>query len=424
MQERNRFDAAFEASHFETVCEATYRKLSVNIMTIDILKNFIQSSHINFLYGSGVSRPYLATLGNIEKWLTALAENASDEPYKEVIEASLYKAYCDGVILKNQYLSLAFDEKLLETKSAYAEFFSICNELMNKRNSQLLNKQINLFTTNIDLLAEETLSKSGIELNDGFRGTIKPVYNESNFQISLSKSSLQFHKQSEVPMFNLIKIHGAVNWREHDGVIISDTLLLWKIEQALEKISKNYFVELQNADKKDKTFDEVKTEADDIALMLPDDAYKDFFAAYNEIVMINPTKEKFKTSVLDYYFYELMRIYSNALERENSILFVMGFSFADEHIAQITKRAADTNPTLQVIVFAYSEKDEEGYKKNLQIEHGCSNNNILILTPTKFKELNNEKYSGLCSKVTNFDLRTINLIFKEISNNIHSCYGA
>ena len=393
-------------------------------MTLDVLRNFIQSSHINFLYGSGISRPYLATLGNIEKWLTMLAEDASGEPYKEVIEASLYKAYCEGVILKNSSLSYSTNKDFLETKSAYADFFSICNELMNKRNSQLLSKQINLFTTNIDLLVEETLSKSGIELNDGFRGTIKPVYNESNFQISLSKASMQFHKQSEVPMFNLIKVHGAVNWIEQDGVIISDTFPMWKIEQALKKIDKDYFVELQNVDKKDKTFDEVKTGADDIALMLPDDVYKDFFAAYNQIVMINPTKEKFKTSVMDYHFYELMRIYSNALERENSILFVMGFSFADEHIAQITKRAADTNPTLQVVVFAYSEKDEEGYKKNLQIEHGCSNNNILILTPTKFKELNNEKYSGLCSKVTNFDLRTINLIFKEISNNIHSCYGA
>ena len=393
-------------------------------MTLDILRNFIQSSNINFLYGSGISRPYLATLGNIEKWLTMLAEDASGEPYKEVIEASLYKAYCDGVILKNSSLSYSTNKDFLETKSAYADFFSICNELMNKRNSQLLSKQINLFTTNIDLLVEETLSKSGIELNDGFRGTIKPVYNESNFQISLSKASMQFHKQSEVPMFNLIKVHGAVNWIEQDGVIISDTFPLWKIEQALKKIDKDYFVELQNVDKKDKTFDEVKTVADDIALMLPDDVYEDFFAAYNQIVMINPTKEKLKTSVLDYHFYELMRIYSNALERENSILFVMGFSFADEHIAQITKRAADTNPTLQVVVFAYSDKDEEGYKKNLQIEHGCSNNNILILTPTKFKELNNEKYSGLCSKVTNFDLRTINLIFKEISNNIHFCYGA
>ena len=35
-------------------------------MTLDVLRNFIQSSHINFLYGSGVSRPYLATLGNID----------------------------------------------------------------------------------------------------------------------------------------------------------------------------------------------------------------------------------------------------------------------------------------------------------------------------------------------------------------------
>lgn len=376
------------------------------------------------MYGSGVSRPYLATLGNIEKWLTVLAADTSDEAYKEVIEASLYKAYCDGVILKNQYLSFTSDEKLLNTKSAYAEFFGICNELMNKRNSQLLSKQINLFTTNIDLLVEETLSKSGIELNDGFRGTIKPVYNESNFQISLSKASMQFHKQSEVPMFNLIKVHGAVNWIEQDGVIVSDPLLLWDIEQALKKIEKDLFVNMKNADNTEKTFDEVKIEADDIALMLPDDAYKDFFEAYNKIEMINPTKEKFKTSVLNYHFYELMRIYSNALERENSILFVMGFSFADEHIAQITKRAADTNPTLQVIVFAYSDEDEEGYKKNLLIEHGCSNNNILILTPTKFKELNNEKYNELCSKVSNFDLRTINLIFKEISNNIHSCYGA
>lgn len=391
-------------------------------MTLDILRNFIQSSNINFLYGSGISRPYLSTLGNIEKWLTKLAEDDSKEPYKEVIKASLYKAYCDGVILRNQYFS-SFDSNLLETMSAYTNFFSICNELMNKRNSQLLNKQINLFTTNIDLLAEETLSKSGIELNDGFRGTIKPVYNESNFQISLSKSSLQFHKQAEVPMFNLIKVHGAVNWKEQDGAIYSDTILMFDIQQALDKIDKDYFVNLYKADGTEKTYDEVKNEADAIALLLPDKAYDKFFDAYNQIVMINPTKDKFRTSVLDYHFYELMRIYSNALERENSLLFVMGFSFADEHIAQITKRAADTNPTLQVVVFAYSDSDIDAYKKHLGIVHGCSNNNILILTPFNFKESNKDKFGDLCSGILNFDLKTINLIFKEISKNIHSGYG-
>ena len=392
-------------------------------MTLDILRNFIQSANINFLYGSGISKPYLSTLGNIEKWLTKLAEDNSKDAYKEVIKASLYKAYCDGVILKNQYFS-SIDNNFFETKSAYADFFGICNELMNKRNAQLLNKQINLFTTNIDLLAEETLNNSGIELNDGFRGTIKPVYNESNFQISLSKSSLQFHKQAEVPMFNLIKVHGAVNWKEQNGAIISDTMQMYYVQKALDNIDKDYFVELYKADDTAKTYDEVKTEADDIALLLPDNTYDKFFDAYNQIVMINPTKDKFITSVLDYHFYELMRIYSNALERENSLLFVMGFSFADEHIAQITKRAADTNPTLQVVVFAYSNNDLDAYKKNLGIEHGCSNNNILILTPSKFKESNNDKFGNLCSKIAYFDLKTINLIFKEISKNIHSGYGA
>ena len=391
-------------------------------MTLEILRNFIQSSNINFLYGSGISRPYLSTLGNIEKWLTKLAEDNSKEPYKEVIKASLYKAYCDGVILKNQYFS-SIDANFLETKSAYADFFSICNELMNKRNSQLLNKQINLFTTNIDLLAEETLEKSGIELNDGFRGTLKPAYNESNFQISLSKSSMQFHKQAEVPMFNLIKVHGAVNWKEQDETIQSDTMLMYYVQQALGEIDNAYFVDLYKADGTEKTYDEVKTEADDIALLLPDKAYDKFFDAYNQIVMINPTKDKFRTSVLDYHFYELMRIYSNALERENSILFVMGFSFADEHIAKITQRAADTNPTLQIVVFAYSDKDLETYKKKLEIEHGCSNNNILILTPSSFRESNQDKYNELCKKVCRFDLKTINLLFKEISKNIHSGYG-
>ena len=390
-------------------------------MTIDVLKKYIQSSHINFLYGSGLSRPYLATLGNIEIWLTKLSGDLSNQTYRKVMEASLYKAYCDGVILRNLFFN-SYDSNLLETKNAYLAFFLACNELMNKRNSQLLNKQVNLFTTNIDLLVEESMANSGIEINDGFRGTIKPVYNESNFQISISKSSLHFHKQSEVPLFNLIKIHGAVNWVENDNAIQSDTLQLYHIKEALKKIDKDYFVDLYKADGTEKTFDEVKTEAEDIALLLPDNAYDDFFGCYKKIVMINPTKEKFRTSVLEYPFYELMRIYSNALERENSLLFVMGFSFADEHIAQITKRAADTNPTLQVVVFAYDDNEEEAYMQRLGTTNGCSNNNILILTPSKFKEANNNDYEELCNKISNFDLKTVNLVLKTMSNKIHYGY--
>lgn len=47
-------------------------------MKLNKLKNIVQSAHINFLFGSGLSRPYLNTLGNIETWLTE-AENISDD---------------------------------------------------------------------------------------------------------------------------------------------------------------------------------------------------------------------------------------------------------------------------------------------------------------------------------------------------------
>lgn len=56
-----------------------------------------------------------------------------------------------------------------------------------------------------------------------------------------------------------------------------------------------------NGKSTEKTFEEVKQEAEVIAKGLPDNIYKNFFEQYNKIVMVNPTKEKFKTSVLDYH---------------------------------------------------------------------------------------------------------------------------
>lgn len=48
-------------------------------MNIKELTYYIQSANINFLIGSGASRPYLATLGSIEKLLTRLNPNRSLE---------------------------------------------------------------------------------------------------------------------------------------------------------------------------------------------------------------------------------------------------------------------------------------------------------------------------------------------------------
>lgn len=138
--------------------------------------------------------------------------------------------------------------------------------------------------------------------------------------------------------------------------------------------------------------------------------------------MINPTKRKFKESVIDHHFYELMRQYSNNLEKENTILFSAGFSFADEHIADITRRAANTNPTLHIVIFAFSDDDGEIIKANLKLKNVCLNNNIVILTPSLIKKTNadcqEKTYKDFAESVTNFDFATINRLFELISKGI------
>ena len=65
-------------------------------MQIETLKDYIQSANVNFLYGSGLSKPFLSTLGNIEKWLTELNErrhgDAGQVKYT-IVEASILKLY-------------------------------------------------------------------------------------------------------------------------------------------------------------------------------------------------------------------------------------------------------------------------------------------------------------------------------------------
>lgn len=396
-------------------------------MRIETLKYYIQSAHVNFLYGSGLSRPYLSVLGRIEKWLTELNEmRQSKENNTEftIVEASVLKQYFDTVIFPN-YSPTGKEYEI--TIDQYRRFLSIWNGILNKRNNSLISKQINLFTTNIDILLERAAMGHGVELNDGFQGSIEQVFEEDSFQKTISKTSLHFQNVTDIPVFNLIKIHGSINWREEDDYIKNDIGLkaLADIKTALDKIDKENFISTTRTDAAGNTIErsltEMLGEADNMFWVNKND-YDVFFDAYRKLVMINPTKRKFKESVVDHHFYELMRQYSNNLEKENTLLFVSGFSFADEHITDITLRSANTNPTLQVIVFAFSDSDGETIKANLKLSDVCLHNNILILTPSAFKSLNSdsqvEKYKAFVSGVDRFDFSTINDLFELISQGI------
>ena len=82
------------------------------------------------------------------------------------------------------------------------------------------------------------------------------------------------------------------------------------------------------------------------------------FRSIDLFSLVLPKKDKFKETILNQTYYDLLRIYTNELDRENTLLIAEGFSFADEHLLSLTKRALK-NPTLKLIVFCYDKSPEE-----------------------------------------------------------------
>ena len=109
-------------------------------------------------------------------------------------------------------------------------------------------------------------------------------------------------------------------------------------------------------------------------------------------------------------------MYANGLEKENSVLFVMGFSFADEHIREVTLRAADSNPTLTIFAFAYSSKAKEEIEERLDIEH-VKNSNIKVIGPSVTPGEEGEESADDFK----YDLETINkMVFEKIFSSLNS----
>lgn len=68
-------------------------------MKLEILKDYVQSANINFLIGSGLSRPLLPTLGNIENQLSQVKDLACEK--RRAVVATLFLEYFKRVIEPN-----------------------------------------------------------------------------------------------------------------------------------------------------------------------------------------------------------------------------------------------------------------------------------------------------------------------------------
>ncbi|MFT6921926.1 MAG: hypothetical protein ACJA1C_000924 [Crocinitomicaceae bacterium] len=335
-------------------------------MESEQIKKIVESCHLNFLIGSGASRPFLGTLGAIEDLLTDLAKKESSNE-KTLVDASIKKYYYDVAIRGNIEIASGTDGKLEATKKNYSDFFQALSTIVHKRAGNLVSKQVNVFTTNMDLFLENSLEDESLHYNDGFTGRLSPRFGTDNFHNSIRKTSTHYEIESEVALFNIFKLHGSLNWKQNEDTIVYDSdLSILKAINEVPQEPENYLeIEYQDADEKwqTHTITELYQQIADKGLEKTDD-HDRFIVEYNNLLMINPTKEKFETTTRNLTFYELLRMYSNHLERENSVLIVFGFSFADEHIREITKRVADSNPTLLVVIFAFDLEAKEAISQH------------------------------------------------------------
>ncbi len=345
---------------------------------LDRILDTVESCNLNFLIGSGLSSPYLRTLGLIETLLTDLEKEELPEGEKRLIRCSLYKSYFDGVISKNRRI-LEGDLEAKPVLDGYFDFLRNINKILLKRKSTILGKEVNLFTTNIDIFLEQTIERIGLECNDGFSGRFHPWFALSNFKKAHFKRSLQYDNVSELPTINLLKLHGSLTWRiaEDDRILFSPDLShVTRIQT--KNVTPALLLEVGEASTLETLIAGCKGKAADATVVA-------FLEAYDGLPIVNPTKAKFKQTILNQTHYELLRIYSNELEKENTFLLVTGFSFADEHIREITLRAANSNPTLIIYIIAYDSKSAAEIQDRFPTVN-IKNDNIVIVRPDADKE--------------------------------------
>lgn len=321
---------------------------------IDKIKSKINDlsnvKHINFLLGAGASADAIPAmkdlLGIIEVSLssaefkqsvTKVAEGEDSENLCKKIIAlfeSLKSSTSDnledilGILYSHKtYLSgiedadLATDIliKRIETeiytqinidlttdKSAIAlSQYKLLYQKLSLRNKDLA--RVNIFTTNNDLLSETALDFLNINYNNGFGGGLTKVFNPARFNYTFSRkvdSNLEKYEPLENVVY-LYKLHGSISWIE---------------------VSNNLFFNIQETSVK------------------PGDSRPD------QTVLIYPTPLKQNKSLGSPYA-DLIREFQKKLQLAHSVLFIIGYSFSDEHINNVIYQALASNASISIVVF-------------------------------------------------------------------------
>lgn len=334
-------DATAEEIHFLQGNEDYFEKNGINAANLndvkDKIREFFNMKNVCFLFGSGTSSPAVPIMTGLMK---AVRESALTRDEKDMFE-TIANVKEDNIeeILGTLYSEKAFLEGMGDEES---DDYKLCKGLINKieeviydkltpclnskgmaettRNvfnsykrlySKVTNRnkdlaRINVFTTNNDLFNETALDSLNIHYVNGFSGGLKKYFNPAFFNYTFSKRMDTSLEKFE-PVNNMVylyKIHGSVNWVEDD----TDNNNYFNIRELSE---------------------------------LP--------GAYGGTEMIYPTPLKQNKSLGSPYV-DLFREFQHKLLEPNSVLFVIGYSFNDEHINDIIYRSLVTNTSLILVI--------------------------------------------------------------------------
>lgn len=375
-----------EEHNLEKIIKLSVKDNSVIILddTNSCFKNLFSGCRVSFLLGAGFSANLLGTLNNNEIVFEALRKYQTIDEVKKkkctILSAYLYWSYFFRCIFpivdKVSIYSHDFD--------VYMKLGTILYRIFLERSNPALDRQFNIFTTNYDPIIETMFDHSRCIYNDGFEGRIQPVFSTDNYTKSYYRQAVFSNRKAEIPSLNLIKLHGSITWAWD---IIEGNVEYQPYDVAIRDFEKKYTA-LFNTD----TLETIKRhftantpaeaeqqiesmlQATTLDSMVADVGnYETFLHMYKyNFLIVNPTKEKFSDTLLNKNYYELLRIFSNELEKENSLLVVNGFSFRDEHILDLVKRSM-VNPSLKVLIFCYNEDNIESYESLLD---GAKNDNI------------------------------------------------
>lgn len=348
------------------------------------LRKAFASAHINVLLGSAFSINAVPTLGERESWFQAVDTLARERPKDTVWNTAR------GLLRAEYFKAVMLPLLGMQPDLSQLGFASTVMRLVAERGTTTLPRRVNFFTTNYDPMIELSLEELNVPFNDGFTGRVKPVFDPSSFSRLMCEQSLFMEYTSQVATANVLKAHGSLTWRRgnDDGGIaysnVDDTLHSC-YEGFADAVDLDQVVEVGHLVEAECDEDGL-TELHELAGELPEgdrDLIDGFTDKYDStLCIVNPAKRKFEETVLEQSYYDLLRIYANELDRNNALLLVFGFSFADEHILELTKRAIRSNPKLIVLISCHTGSDAAWY---------CSlfpnADNVYLLVPKEDKEI-------------------------------------